>query len=77
MRLRQHKSRTVGDRGAAVLRPLCVTVDEAADMLSVGRSKIYQLIADAELDAVKIGKCIRITVASLDLLLRKNSTNNL
>ncbi|WP_448140427.1 helix-turn-helix domain-containing protein [Sphingopyxis fribergensis] len=54
-----------------------MTVDEAADMLAVGRSKIYQLVADGELDAVKIGKCIRIIVASLDRLLAKCFTNDL
>ncbi len=69
MRKLQHKTATVGDKGEAVIRPLCVTIDEAADMLSVGRTTLYQLIADGAVEAVKIGKSRRVTTASLERFL--------
>ncbi|SEH12497.1 DNA binding domain-containing protein, excisionase family [Sphingopyxis sp. YR583] len=66
MRKRQRKSSTVGNSDAAAIRPLCVTINEAADMLSLGRTSIYQLIAEGALVAIKIGTCTRVTTASLD-----------
>lgn len=73
MRKLKHKTTTVGNRGEAVIRPLCVTVDEAADMLSVGRTTIYYLMVDQEIEAIKIGKSTRITTASLDAFLTRRS----
>ena len=73
MRKRQIKTTTVGDSGTATIRPLCVTVDEAADMLSVGRTAIYRLVAAQEVEALKIGKSTRITTLSLDAFLVRQS----
>ena len=77
MKKLQRKSTTVGDMRSAVLRPLCVTIDETADMLSVGRNAVYQLIADGEIEAIKLGKSTRVTTASLDRLLERRSNLNL
>lgn len=74
MRKLQRKSTTVGDTGAAAIRPLCVTIDETADMLSIGRTAVYQLIADGEIEAIKLGKSTRVTIASLDRLLESRSS---
>jgi excisionase family DNA binding protein len=40
-------------------------VDEAAAVLSLGRSKTYQLMDAGELQTVKIGRAVRITAASV------------
>jgi excisionase family DNA binding protein len=77
MKKLQRKSTTVGDMGSAVIRPLCVTIDETADMLSVGRNAVYQLIADGEIEAIKLGKSTRVTTASLDRLLERRSSLSL
>lgn len=37
------------------------TVEEVADMLKVGRDKIYALLRTGELNSIKIGKLRRIT----------------
>jgi excisionase family DNA binding protein len=36
------------------------TVQQAAEELGVGRSMVYQLIREKELQVVKIGRCTRI-----------------
>lgn len=38
---------------------------EAADVLGLGRSKVYELIASGELPSIRIGKSVRIPVEAL------------
>ena len=45
--------------------PLLVRVEEAARILSLGRSKIYELLASGELPSVTIGTARRIPLAAL------------
>lgn len=40
-------------------------VNDAARMIGVGRTKLYELIASGEIEAIKLGKSTRITTASL------------
>lgn len=42
--------------------PLLVTIPQAAKILSVGRSTIYQLIWSGELTPIHIGRCVRLSV---------------
>jgi excisionase family DNA binding protein len=51
--------------------PICVRVNEAARMIGVGRTKLYELIAAGEIETVKLGKATRITTASLHDLVRR------
>ena len=51
--------------------PICVRVNEAARMIGVGRTKLYDLIAAGEIETVKLGKATRITTASLHDLVRR------
>ncbi|HEY0869599.1 MAG TPA: helix-turn-helix domain-containing protein [Acidothermaceae bacterium] len=44
---------------------LLFTVREAADMLGIGRSKLYELLRAGTVPSVRIGSCRRI--AALDL----------
>ena len=44
---------------------LLVTPEEAATMLSIGRSKIYDLIRAREIRSVRIGGSRRISVSAL------------
>lgn len=54
------------------LEPICVTVNEAARMIGVGRTKLYELIASGEIQVIKLGKSTRITTASLhELVMRQ------
>jgi excisionase family DNA binding protein len=50
---------------------ICVKVNDAARMIGVGRTKLYELIAAGEVDVVKLGKSTRVTTASLRELIQK------
>lgn len=51
------------DLQPAALRPMA-----ACAYLGVGRTKIYELIRDGHLQAVKVGRCTLISRESLDRL---------
>ena len=53
------------------VEPICVRIDDAARMIGVGRTKLYELISSGELETVKIGKATRVTTASLRDLVRR------
>ena len=44
---------------------LLLSPEEAAQVLGVGRSRIYDLMRKRELVSVRIGKCRRVPVAAL------------
>jgi excisionase family DNA binding protein len=48
------------------LPPLLVRVNEAARLLGLGRSTIYQLVESGELPSVRIGTARRIPLAALE-----------
>ena len=47
-----------------------LTVEEAAELLRIGRTQAYRLVRDGELRSVKIGASRRIPRAALDELVR-------
>ncbi|MCL4671367.1 MAG: helix-turn-helix domain-containing protein [Sphingomonadaceae bacterium] len=53
------------------VEPICVKVNDAARMIGVGRTKLYELISSGQLETVKIGKATRITTASLHALVNR------
>lgn len=57
--------------GPQPVEPLCVRVNDAARMIGIGRTKLYELISSGELETVKIGKATRITTASLHRLVER------
>ena len=50
------------------MEKLLLTVWEAADGLSVSRSRVYELLYAEQLDSVKIGRSRRVALASVRLL---------
>jgi excisionase family DNA binding protein len=46
--------------------PLLYTPEGAAEMLGIGRSKIFELLADGSLPSVRIGRSRRIPAAALE-----------
>jgi excisionase family DNA binding protein len=48
-----------------MMEQLLVRPNEVAELLGLGRSKVYALIASGELPSVKIGKSIRVPVEEL------------
>jgi excisionase family DNA binding protein len=47
-------------------RALLLTVREAAALLAVGRTTLYELIADGQLGTVHIGRAVRVPRAELE-----------
>ena len=45
---------------------LLLKVEDAASVLSVGRSKAYAMAAAGELPSIKIGRSVRVPVAALE-----------
>jgi len=62
--------------GPQPIEPLCVRVNDAARMIGVGRTKLYELISSGELEAIKIGKATRITMVSLHKLVERHRVLN-
>ncbi len=50
---------------APTMEPLLVTAAEAAALLSLSRSKVYQLIDSGQLESRHIGRAVRILRSSL------------
>jgi excisionase family DNA binding protein len=55
------------------LRKLLVSVDEAAQMLSIGRSLVYKLVLSQQVQSVKIGRTRRIPVFALEAFIARQS----
>lgn len=50
----------------AGLRPLLVSVTQALRLLGIGRTTLYELIADGRVAPVKIGRSVRFVVDELE-----------
>lgn len=59
-------------RKAAEVEPLAYSINEAARALSVGRDKVYELIAKGELRAKKAGKRTLIPRSSIEAWLERD-----
>lgn len=54
------------ERFAFTSDQLLFTVDEAADLLRLGRTTLYALIRSGEIRPVHIGRCCRVSRGELD-----------
>lgn len=52
-------------------RPLTVRIRDACRITGIGRSKIYELIAQGEIETIKIGAITLVPVAGLEDFLRR------
>lgn len=48
-----------------ITQPLLLNVTQVSKMLSLGRTKVYELIATKQLPVVRLGRSVRISAASL------------
>jgi excisionase family DNA binding protein len=53
---------------STTFEPALMKIEPACRYLDIGRSKLYELIREGKLDAVKIDKSTRVTTASLKRL---------
>ena len=49
-----------------VVRPLLVSVEEAAGLLGIGRTTLYELIRQGDVRPIRIGRCVRIPQRELE-----------
>ena len=50
----------------AGVAPLLLTIPQAAVVLAIGRTTVYELIGAGDLEAVHIGRSARVPVAALE-----------
>ena len=50
-------------------RPICVRIDRAMHRLDIGKTKLYELIAEGELEAIRIGRRTLVIQSSIDALI--------
>ncbi|MGI5223766.1 helix-turn-helix domain-containing protein [Actinoallomurus sp. CA-142502] len=60
-RLRANKG-----QGPGQVERLALTVEQAAEMLGIGRDRVYNLLRTGQLESIKIGKLRRIPRSALD-----------
>ncbi|ODP36354.1 MULTISPECIES: helix-turn-helix domain-containing protein [Sphingomonas] len=60
----------------ARVEPLAVRIPQAAQMLGIGKSKLYQFIAAGEIETVKVGRSTLVPTDSLKAFIssRRRST---
>ena len=57
------------------LAPLLVTAPQAARILSIGRTALYQLIWDGQLTPIHIGRSVRFSVDELEAFVQNRLSN--
>ena len=50
-----------------------LTVEQTADVLGIGKTKVYQYISSNELQSVKLGKARRIKATSIEDLIKRRT----
>jgi len=48
------------------MEQVLLTIPAAAARLSLGRSKLYELLSSGEIKAVRIGRAVRVPTAEID-----------
>ena len=55
------------------LQPLLLNIPQVAKMLSLSRTKVYELIENEGLPVVRFGRAVRVSLAALQQWLDKRS----
>ncbi len=48
------------------MEQVLLTIPSAAERLSLGRSKLYELLTSGEIRAVRIGRAVRVPTSEID-----------
>lgn len=57
-------------------RPVVLTVEEAGEMLRIGRSAAYSAVRRGEIPAIRVGRCLRVPRCKLAALLGEPENND-
>ena len=60
------------DKIKAIEPPLLLRAEEAARLVSLGRSTIFKLLASGELPAVRVGRSVRVRRVDLERWVEEN-----
>ena len=52
---------------------LMLRVNEAAEVLGIGRTTVYELVAKGELPTVRIGRSVRIPISAIEAWVEANT----
>lgn len=67
----RHRPRPGGDQSVQPVEPdRLLTAVEAAEVLGIGRSKLYELVARGAVQSVKLDRCRRFRRSDLDRYIR-------
>jgi excisionase family DNA binding protein len=66
MKMNPHHDRIAISQSTEPMRPITVRIREACRITGIGRSKIYELIRDGDIETVKVGSLTLVTVAGLE-----------
>ncbi|MDP3675976.1 MAG: helix-turn-helix domain-containing protein [Novosphingobium sp.] len=64
-------------RGGVNAAPICVRVDRALSELNIGKTKLYELLASGELEAIRIGRRTLVLQDSIDALVERLRSSRL
>jgi excisionase family DNA binding protein len=64
------------EAGPPDLQPLLVTVKQAAEMLCISRTTLYELMWREELIPVRIGRSVRLSIEQLQEFVHRQQTTN-
>ena len=59
------KVETMEDFKRTVAQPLLLSIPDVASSLGLGRTKVYELIAQEGLPVIRFGRSVRVSAASL------------
>lgn len=59
------------ERTRTELLPILLTVRQAAEILAIGRTTAYELIAAGHLEVVHIGRSVRVPVEAVEVLVAR------
>jgi excisionase family DNA binding protein len=59
------KAETMEDFKRTAAQPLLLSIPDVATALGLGRTKVYELIAQEELPVIRFGRAVRVSAASL------------
>lgn len=54
-----------------MVRPLLVSVEEAAGLLGIGRTTVYEMIRRGDVRPIRIGRCVRIPQRELEAFVER------
>ncbi len=57
-------------------RRLVLTVEEAAQLLDIGRTLAWRLVQEGELPSVRLGRCVRVPRRELETWVQEQTEEN-